>query len=173
LSAKSFPIAHLRRDYLPGFARVNGHALVLSSNGCCPRCGSSTSPRRKENIVTCKTQAAVAKRRKRRPREKTATVDYVDADGNTLTLRESLSAGTIAKIGEPPAGEATSLDDAWRRRSEQLFERLAVRWEIAGLPLTDQKMLLGRYRMADAETQRWVRETLAEHVDRHIPELAR
>jgi len=26
--------------------------------------------------------------------------------------------------------------------------------------------------MADAETQRWVRETLAAHVERHIPELA-
>lgn len=126
----------------------------------------------KRDIVTCKTQASMAKRRKRRPKEKVATVDYVDAEGNTLALRESLSAGTIAKIGEAPAGDATSLEDAWRRRSELLFERLAVRWEVAGLPLTDQKMLLGRYRMADAETQRWVRETLAAHVDRHIPELA-
>ena len=47
-----------------------------------------------------------------------------------------------------------------------------MRWEIAGLPLTEQKMLLGRYRMADAETQRWVRQTIAEHLERHIPELA-
>ena len=47
-----------------------------------------------------------------------------------------------------------------------------MRWEIAGLPLTDQKMLLGRYRMADAETQHWVRRTIAEHLERHIPELA-
>lgn len=115
----------------------------------------------------------MAKRKKqRRGREKAPTFDYVDADGNTLTLRQSLSAATIAKIGEPPAGDAASLEDAWRRRSEALFERLAVRWEIAGLPLTDQKMLLGRYRMADAETQRWVRQTLNEHVERHIPELA-
>ena len=75
-------------------------------------------------------------------------------------------------MGEPPAGEAASQDDAWQRRSEALFERLAVRWEIAGLPLDDQKMLLGRYRMADAETQRWVRQTIAEHLERHIPELA-
>ena len=115
----------------------------------------------------------MAKRKKqRRAREKAPTVDYVDPEGNVLTLRQSLSAGTIAKVGEPPAGEATSLDDAWRRRSEVLFERLAVRWEIAELPLTDQKMLLGRYRMADAETQRWVRQTIAEHLERHIPELA-
>lgn len=115
----------------------------------------------------------MAKRKKqRRPREKTPTVNYSDPEGNVLTLRQELSPGTIAKIGEPPAGEAASLDDAWRRRSEALFERLAVRWEIAGLPLTDQKMLLGRYRMADAETQRWVRQTIAQHLERHIPELA-
>ena len=115
----------------------------------------------------------MARRRKqqRRPREKAPTVDYTDPEGNVLSLRESLSAGTIAKLGESPAGAAASLEDAWRRRSEALFERLAVRWEIAGLPLSDQKMLLGRYRMADAETQRWVRRTIAEHLERHIPEL--
>ena len=115
----------------------------------------------------------MAKRKKqRRPREKAPTVDYPDPEGNILTLRQSLSAATIAKIGEAPTGDAASLEDAWRRRSEALFERLAVRWEIAGLPLTEQKMLLGRYRMADAETQRWVRQTLTKHVERHIPELA-
>jgi hypothetical protein len=114
----------------------------------------------------------MAKRKQRQPKQKAATVEYADAEGNVLTLRESLSAGTIAKIGEGPATAAASQDDAWRRRSELLFERLAVRWEIAGLPLTDQKMLLGRYRMADQETQRWVRETIAAHLERHIPELA-
>lgn len=115
----------------------------------------------------------MAKRKKqRRAREKAPTVDYADPEGNVLTLRQTLSAGTIAKLGEPPAGAATSQDDAWRRRSEALFERLAVSWEIAGLPLDDQKMLLGRYRMADAETQRWVRQTIAEHLERHIPELS-
>jgi hypothetical protein len=115
----------------------------------------------------------VAKRKKqRRQRAKSPTVDYTDPKGNVLTLRESLSAGTIAKIGEPPAGEAANLEDAWRRRSEALFERLAVRWEIAGLPLEEQKMLLGRYRMADPETQSWVRQTIATHLERHIPELA-
>jgi hypothetical protein len=116
----------------------------------------------------------MAKKRKkqRRARAEVPAVDYVDEDGNVLVLRQSLSVGTIRKIGEPPAGAAASQDDAWRRRSELLFERLAVRWEIAGLPLEDQKMLLGRYRMADAATQRWVRETIARHVERHIPELA-
>jgi hypothetical protein len=115
----------------------------------------------------------MARRKKeRRARQKTPAVDYVDPEGNTLTLRQSLSASTIAKIEEGPATAATSQDDAWRRRSELLFERLAMRWEIAGLPLTDQKMLLGRYRMADSATQEWVRATIAEHLDRHIPELS-
>jgi hypothetical protein len=114
----------------------------------------------------------MAKRKKRRPRERPATVDYKDDEGNVLTLRRSLSAGTIAKLGEGPATAATSQDDAWRRRSELLFERLAVRWEIAGLPLDDQKMLLGRYRMADAVTQDWVRRTIGEHIERFIPELS-
>jgi hypothetical protein len=100
------------------------------------------------------------------------TSDYADAEGNVLTLRRSLSAGTIAKVGEPPPRAASSLDDAWRRRSEMLFERLAVRWEIAGLPITDQAKLVGRYRMADAQTQRWVRETITRHVEHHIPELS-
>jgi hypothetical protein len=115
----------------------------------------------------------MAKRKKQRhARPKAPTIDYVDPDGNTLTLRQELSAGSIAKLREGPVTAATSQDDAWRRRYELLFERLAVRWEIAELPLTDQKMLLGRYRMADSETQDWVRATITEHIDRHIPELA-
>jgi hypothetical protein len=114
----------------------------------------------------------MAKRRQRRPRQKAPTVDYSDPEGNILTLRQSLSAGTVAKLREGPATAATTQDDAWRRRSELYFERLAVRWEIAGLPLTDQKMLLGRYRMADAATQEWVRRTLDDHIGRFIPELS-
>jgi hypothetical protein len=111
-------------------------------------------------------------KRKRRQRQKAPTVDYSDAEGNVLTLRKELSGRTIAKLGEGPASAAATVDDAWQRRSEQLFERLAVRWTIADLPLEDQKMLLGRYRMADAETQQWVRRTIAAHVERYIPELA-
>jgi hypothetical protein len=114
----------------------------------------------------------MAKRKQsRRAREPVETVDYTDPDGNVLTLRKSLSPKTISKIGEPPPHDAASSEDVWRRRSELLFERLTVRWEIAGLPLEDQKMLLGRYRMADPEMQRWVRETITTHVGRHIPSL--
>ena len=116
----------------------------------------------------------MAKRKqRRRERKPEATSEYTDAEGNVLRLRQSLSRPTIAKIRhETPKSSAATADDAWRRRSELLFERLAVSWEIAGLPLNDQKMLLGRYRMADAETQRWVRQTMSRHVERFIPELA-
>jgi hypothetical protein len=109
---------------------------------------------------------------KRRRREPIATVDYTDAEGNVLTLRESLSSGSIRKVVKARAAGAATVDDDWHRRTEILFERLAVRWEIAGLPIEEQKLLLARYRMADAGTQRWVRRILADHVARLIPELA-
>jgi hypothetical protein len=111
------------------------------------------------------------RRSKRGDREPVETVDYTDPEGNVLTLRSSLSPKTIRKIGERPRRDAASAEDAWARRQEMLFERLVVRWEIAGLPLDDQKMLLGRYRMADPETKRWVRETIDRHLEHHIPEL--
>ena len=116
----------------------------------------------------------MAKRKKqRRAREKAPTVDYVDPEGNVLTLRQTLSAGDDRQArrgaGRARRPRRTTPGSGAPR---PLFERLAVRWEIAGLPLDDQKMLLGRYRMADAETQRWVRQTIAEHLERHIPELS-
>jgi hypothetical protein len=113
----------------------------------------------------------MAKRRRKRERRPVPTSDYADAEGNVLTLRQELSAGTIRKLGEPPASAAASTEDAWARREEALFERLAVRWDIAGMPIEDQKTLLGRYRMASAEERRWVRATIARHLEEHIPEL--
>ena len=114
----------------------------------------------------------MAKRRK--PREKgTATSEYADPEGNVLTLRQELSRGTVRKLLSEKGGKAAATtDDIWQRREEALFERLAVNWEIAGLPMDDQKMLIGRYRMAGAEERRWVRETIARHLAEFIPELA-
>ena len=54
---------------------------------------------------------------------------------------------------------------------EFLFERLAVRWEIAGLPLEGQKELLGRYRMASSGERRQVRKLLADHLAAKHPEI--
>ena len=109
--------------------------------------------------------------RRRPEREPVETVDYTDPEGNVLTLRQSLSDKTIRKINKPHRKDASSAEDVWARRQEMLFERLVVRWEVAGLPLDDQQMLIGRYRMADSDEQRWVRETIDSHIDRHIPEL--
>ena len=95
-----------------------------------------------------------------------ATTDYTDADGNVLTLRDELSEGTRRQLDALEARPAASSEDRWQRRVEFLFERLAVRWELAGLPLEGQKELLGRYRMASSEERRWVRETLDEHLSR-------
>jgi hypothetical protein len=81
-----------------------------------------------------------------------------------LTLRDELSAGTLRQLEQLESRPAASAEDRWQRRAELLFERLAVRWEIAGLPLERQKELLGRYRMASADERRWVRETLDEHL---------
>ena len=110
-------------------------------------------------------------RRLRQPKDKGATSIYADQEGNVLTLRQELSSGSVKKIKSEMVSDAASVDDIWQRRTEMLFERLAVSWEIAGLPLDDQAMLLGRYRMADADTKRWVRETIANHVREFVPEL--
>lgn len=117
----------------------------------------------------------MGRRQRRRQRETparpAAVSDYTDPEGNVLTLRDELSAGTRQKVRELDTRPAASADDRWQRRTELIFERLAVRWEIAGLPLEGQKELLGRYRMADLETRRWVRETIDRHLSEHVPEL--
>ena len=108
--------------------------------------------------------------RSRGPAPPRATTDYPDAEGNVLTLRDELSAGTWAKLDALEAKPAASAEDRWQRRGEFLFERLAVRWEISGLPLEGQRELLGRYRLASADERRWVREVLDEHLRTHAPE---
>jgi hypothetical protein len=100
-----------------------------------------------------------------------ATSDYADPEGNVLTLRDELSAGTLRGLEKLDAKRAASADDRWQRRVEYLFERLAVRWEIAGLPLEGQAELLGRYRMASSEERARVREALGEHLRERYPEI--
>lgn len=101
----------------------------------------------------------------------TAVSDYRDGEGNVLTLRDELSAGTLRGLERLDAKPAASADDRWQRRVEYLFERLAVRWEIAGLPLEGQKELLGRYRMASADERRAVRAALGEHLGSRYPDV--
>jgi hypothetical protein len=116
-----------------------------------------------------------SRRRARRGQQAAAapatTTDYRDEEGGVLTLRDDLSAGTIRKLDDLDAKPAASAEDRWQRRVEFLFERLAVRWEIAGLPLEGQKELLGRYRMASSGERQRVRKALAEHLAARHPEI--
>ena len=111
------------------------------------------------------------RRAKEAPAEPATTSDYRDDEGNVLTLRDSLTEGTLRKLENLDAKPAASAEDRWQRKVEFLFERLAVRWEIAGLPLESQKELLGRLRMASAEEKRFVQRTLADHLAERYPDV--
>ncbi len=100
-----------------------------------------------------------------------STTGYPDPDGGVLTLRDELSDGTVRGLATLDARPAASTEDRWQRRVEYLFERLAVRWELAGLPLEGQRELLGRYRMASPDERRRVREALNEHLRTRAPEI--
>ena len=89
-----------------------------------------------------------------------------------LCLRNRLSDRMLAQVSSVERSAADSAEDVWQRRTEIFFERLAVSWTVAGLPLTAEKELLGRYRLADSETRKWVRETIVEHLRRHHPEAS-
>jgi hypothetical protein len=99
------------------------------------------------------------------------TSAYAGPDDSTLILRDELSPGTLRGLATLEARPAASEEDRWQRRVEYLFERLAVRWEIAGLPLEGQKELLGRFRLASAEERRHVREAMADHLRERYPEI--
>ncbi len=115
--------------------------------------------------------------RKTRKREKLSapTSDYSDARGNVLTLRGSFTAGARREYAETLAGvsarAASTQEDAWQRAVELLFERLAVRWSIAGAPIERQKELLARLRVADPEERAWVRDTLRAHCAEWFPDV--
>lgn len=120
----------------------------------------------------------MGKRSRRRAREGDrspdvpgGTTDYSDDEGNVLTLRDELSAGTLRQLADLDARPAASAEDRWQRRVEFLFERLAVRWEIAGLPLEGQRELLGRFRLAGSDERRQVRDVLMRHLAEHHPDV--
>ena len=119
----------------------------------------------------------MGKRQRRRGRsggelpERRSTTDYPFGEDGSITLRDGLGAGTLRTLEKLDAQAAASAEDRWQRRMELLFERVVVRWEITGLPLDNQRELLGRYRMASAEERRQVRELLAEHLRPRYPDL--
>ena len=98
--------------------------------------------------------------------------EYESPDGGVLALRGAMTPATRQEYAAVMAGSPLSQEDAWQRGVEFLFERLAVRWEIAGAePITRQKELLGRYRFATQQERRWVRSALREHLAEHFPDL--
>ncbi len=102
--------------------------------------------------------------------------DYSDEHGNLLSLRGSLTAGSRREYAEAASASAAraaaTREDAAARALELLFERLAVRWVIAGAPLERQRELLARFRVASAEERAWVRRILREHCAEHFPDVA-
>ena len=99
------------------------------------------------------------------------TSSYTSGDGSVLVLCDELSAGTLRGLEKLDAKPAATTEDRWQRRVEYLFERLAVGWEISGLPLEGQRELLGRYRMASSDERRAVRAALAEHLGKRYPDV--
>jgi hypothetical protein len=111
-----------------------------------------------------------------RPEKLTApTTDYSDPQGNVLTLRWSLTAMTRAQYARVLAGEdaraSDTHEDLWHRAVEFLFERLAVRWSIAGAPIERQHDLLERFRVASPDERAWVLQVLREHCAEHFPDV--
>jgi hypothetical protein len=113
----------------------------------------------------------VVKRGRRRDRLKAPSSDYTDPEGNVLTLRGSLTPGARREYARTLAGNPLSREDAWQRAVELLFERLAVRWEIAGAPIDRQRELLARFRAASPGERAWVREVLRAHCAEHFPDV--
>ncbi|HEY8625596.1 MAG TPA: hypothetical protein VIL82_06295 [Solirubrobacteraceae bacterium] len=112
----------------------------------------------------------MGRRNRQRSRLNAPPSEYRGADGAVLTLRGSLPPAARREYAATLAG-GRHREDALQRAAEMLFERLAVSWTIAGLELTRQRELLGRYRMASAAERNFVRDALREHVAEHFPEL--
>ncbi len=112
----------------------------------------------------------MGKRTRQRVKLVAPTSDYTDADGNVLELRGSLTPAARREYAETLAG-GLHREDALARATELLFERLAVSWTIADVPISRQRELLGRYRMATDAERTFVRESLRGHLADHFPEL--
>ena len=103
---------------------------------------------------------------------KAPSSEYRSPDGDVLVLRGAMTPGTRQQYRNTLGGSPLSQEGAWHRGVEFLFERLAVSWAVAGIePLTRQKELLARFRMASQDERSWIRDVLREHVAEHFPEL--
>ncbi len=119
----------------------------------------------------------MGKRSRQRSREQppaAPTTDYTDAEGNVLTLRGSMTAATRTQYADVLAGgqgPAVTVEDAWARGVEFLFERLAVRGVVSGVEASKQKELLLRFRVATPAERAWIRDVLREHLAEWFPDV--
>ncbi|HEU4702321.1 MAG TPA: hypothetical protein VFS37_07545 [Conexibacter sp.] len=121
----------------------------------------------------------MGRRSRQRAREQklsAPSTDYRSAEGDVLTLRGAMSPATRREYAAVRAGggavrAAATQEDAWQRAAEFLFERLAVRWEIAGAPIDRQQELLARYRVASPDERAWIRGVLREHLAEWFPDV--
>jgi hypothetical protein len=122
-----------------------------------------------------RTPAEVGRRARHGEQLKAPESDYTDPEGNVLSLRGSFTAGARREYAEALSGRsgrpADTLEDASQRALELLFERLAVRWEIAGVAILRQRELLARLRAASPQERAWVRGALREHCAEHFPDV--
>src|SRR3954452_18589966 len=131
-------------------------------------CGWACDPSRGPHA----TVPAMAKKGRRREKIRAPEFEYRDEHGSVLVLRAALTPATRMQYAEVAGGNLLSQEDAWQRAVEFLFERLVVRWEIAGAPpIKKQAQLLQRYRFASQEERRFVRESLRAHLAEHFPEM--
>jgi hypothetical protein len=115
----------------------------------------------------------MGRRSRRRGAEQLAAPEtpYADAEGNVLVLRGAMTPATRAEYARVLGG-GLNREDAWQRAVEFLFERLAVRWQIAGTePIERQKELLARFRFASVDERAWIRGVLREHLAAHFPDV--
>jgi hypothetical protein len=115
----------------------------------------------------------VGRRSRRRGAESLAAPEtpYEDAEGNVLVLRGAMTPATRAQYAKVRSG-GLNQEDAWQRSVEFLFERLAVRWVIAGTePIERQRDLLARFRFARGDERAWIREVLRMHLAATFPDL--
>ncbi len=96
-------------------------------------------------------------------------------DHGVLSLRLGMSPGTRAEYDALLKGfrstAASTQEDRWARALEFLYERLVVRWEIAGVTTSGQKDLLQRLRVATRDERQAIREGLRAHLSEHLPDV--
>src|SRR3954464_654794 len=102
------------------------------------------------------------------------TSTYTGDNGDVLELRGALTPKTRTQYAAVLAGQdrpAATIDDAWQRAVEFLFERLAVSWTGAGVQGPGARALLARLRAATPDERRFVRDTLRAHCAEWFPDI--